>query len=105
MNSPFVQQVIGVFVRAALVWFAAWVASHGGPALSEGDISHAVSVIVPLVAALAWSIWSKYRGRQKLLTALAAPHPMSEAQALDDVRDGRIPTPSVNTPVHEVPRA
>lgn len=100
---PFVQQIIGAVVRVLIVWIAARITAQGGPSFTDGQISHAVTEIVPLAAVLTWSIWQKYHGRIKLLTALSASIPMSEKQVENVAASGT--NPPVNTPKNQIPSA
>ena len=99
--SPFLQQIVGTLVRAALVWLSAWLAAHGGPTFTDNQIAKAVAELTPVALAIVWSIWQKYHGRLKLLTALASPQTMSEKQVELAVATGS--SPAVNTPKTDVP--
>lgn len=101
MFPPFVLQVVGVFVRAAVVALATWVAAHGGPTFTDNQIAKAATEIAPVAAVLLWSLWQKFHGRQKLMTALASSAGLSENHVEMLVADGR--APSVFTPKHEAP--
>jgi hypothetical protein len=101
---PFIQQVIGVVVRAGVVAFAGYLAGHAGITLTEDQIGSIVTYLVPVVAVLGWSLYQKYHGRQKLLTALGAPGVMTEHEVESRVSDPLTPTPSVMTPKSEIPR-
>lgn len=95
--SPFLQQILGVFVRAAIVWLAATF----GAEVSEDQIVQWTAQIVPVLAVLAWSIYQKYTSRQKLLTAAATTGAKSEAEIDRIVSSGM--APSVLTPKDQVP--
>lgn len=101
MIPPFVQQIVGVVVRAAVVFLAGWVAAHGGPTFTNDQVTKAVTEIVPVVAVLLWSFYQKYHGRQKLMTALASNAGSSENHVEMLVAQGA--SPSVLTPKHEAP--
>jgi len=95
--SPFVQQIIGALVRTAIVWLAA----KFGSTISEDKAVELTAQIAPVVIVIAWSIYQKYRGRLKLLTAQVTPAGKSEAQ-IDAIVDAGN-APSVMTGKHEVP--
>ena len=97
---PFIQQTLGVLVRAAVVWIAA----RFGAELSEDQAVQWTAQILPIVLVIGWSIYSKYVGRQKLMVALASPQVMTETQVEAKVSDPVVPTPSVNTLKTEVPQ-
>ncbi len=96
--NPFLQQVLGTMVRTAIVWLAA----KFGATLSDDELVQLTAQIAPVVAVVSWSLWQKYRGRQKLLTALASPTPATEAQIENLIALGN--PPSVTTQKCEVPR-
>ena len=96
--NPFLQQILGVLVRTAIVWLAATF----GAELSHDQVTQVAAQATPIVAVLVWSIWQKYRGRQKLLTALAMPSAMTEHEVEAAVSAGD--APRVGTPKSEVPR-
>lgn len=100
---PFIQQIIGVLIRAVVVWLAGYLTAHAGITLSEDQIGQIVTYLVPVVAVLAWSIYAKFFGRQKLLTAAASSKPMTEHEVEAKVKDPAVPTPSVMTAKSEVP--
>ena len=100
MIPPFVQQVLGVLTRALIIWAAGYLAAHG-LTISDDQTTQIVAWATPLLAALAWSIYQKYRGRLKLLTAQVTPAGKSEAQ-IDAIVDAGN-APSVMTGKHEVP--
>lgn len=101
MIPPFVSQVIGVLVRAVVVFLVGWIAAHGGPSFTDDQVTKVVSEIVPLAAVLAWSLWQKYRGRQKLLTGIASNAGLSENHVEMLVASGQ--APSIMTPKHVSP--
>jgi type VI protein secretion system component VasK len=101
MIPPFIQQVLGALVRALIVWGAGYLAAHG-VTVSDSQTTQFVAWATPLLGALVWSIWQKYRGRQKLVVALSTPAVMTEKQVEAVVaNDG---APSVLTPKTELPR-
>jgi NhaP-type Na+/H+ or K+/H+ antiporter len=99
MIPPFVQQVIGVVLRTAIVWIAA----KFGAQMSNDEAVKLAAQIAPIAAVVVWSLYSKYVGRQKLLTALGSNRPMTELDVEARVNDPASPTPSVLTPKTEVP--
>src|SRR5436190_2165000 len=101
---PFVQQILGAIIRVVVVWLAGYLAAHAHVTLSEDQIGSIVTYLVPVVAVLAWSVYQKYRGRLKFLTAAAAPYAMTEHEIEALVSDPAIPAPPVNTPKSVIPR-
>lgn len=94
---PFIQQIIGSVVRVVIVWLAA----QFGAELSEDEIVKWTAQVLPIVLVVGWSIWQKYRGRQKLLMAAASPQVLSEKQVEGMVAAGL--APPVNTPKDQKP--
>jgi hypothetical protein len=101
---PFIQQIIGVLVRAVVVWLAGYLAANADITLSENQIGQVVTYLVPVVAVLAWSLYQKYRGRLKYLTAAASRHVMTEHEVEAIINDPAAPNPSVLTPKDQLPR-
>lgn len=97
----FISQIIATLVRAAVIWASGWLAAHGGPTFTDDQIGKFVAETVPLIAMVAWSVWEKYRSRQKQLTAQASPGPVSEHHVDQAVAAGA--APSVLTKPNEVP--
>ena len=97
----FVQQVIGVFVRAAIIAIATWVAAHGGPTFTDDQIAKAIVEATPVAAVLVWSVYQKFKSRQAQLTAQASGSPVSENHVNMLVASGQ--APSVMTEPHVAP--
>jgi hypothetical protein len=102
MIPPFIQQIVGVLVRALVVALAGYLAGHAGITLNDDQIGQIVTYLVPIVAVIAWSIYSKYGGRLKLLTA-AKEAGMSEHEVEAQVRDRNVINPSVLTAKTDLP--
>ena len=102
MIPPFVQEIIKVVVRMFVVWGAGYLAAHAHFVLSEDQIGQAVTYLAPVAAILAWSIYSKYVGQQKLLTAASAAS-LTEHEVEAMVKDPQVITPSVNTRKYQLP--
>ena len=98
--NPFVQQILGVIIRTSIVWLA----GKFGAEISESEATKLAAQIVPIVVVVGWSIYQKYRGRLKLLTAAAAPFALTEHEVEAMVDDRLTSNPSVTTPKNEVAR-
>lgn len=96
---PFIQQIIGAAVRMAVVWLAA----KFGASISEDRAVEITAQVLPIVLMIGWSLYAKFHGRQKLLTALASTTVMTEHEVEAKVSDPSVPTPSVLTHKSEVP--
>lgn len=101
MIPTFWQQVIGALVRGALFILSGWLKAHGGPSFTDNQLAKAVAEATPVAVAITWSIYQKYKQRQKQLTAGALSQPASEAHVDMLVASGR--APSVMTQKHETP--
>lgn len=97
----FLGEIVGTVIRTALVWFAAWLVAHGGPTLTSSQITNLTIAASPAIAALIWSIASKYIGRQRLLNALATPAVQTESENKAATASGT--PPSVLTNPNTVP--
>ena len=97
--NPFAQQIIGAIIRTAVVWLAA----KFGAEVSDDQVTSFVAQATPIVLVLAWSLWQKYHGRQKLLTALSRSRGMTENEIEREVSAGYAPT--VTTPKTSIPAA
>jgi hypothetical protein len=100
---PFVLQILGLLVRAAVVAVAGYLAGRAHITLSEEQIKEIVRYLTPIVGVVAWSFYSKYVGRRKLLTAASAAS-VTEAEIEKMVADPAIPNPSVMLGKETLPR-
>lgn len=96
---PFIQQIVGALVRFAVIWLAA----KFGAEISEDRAVEITAQVVPVVLMVGWSLYAKFHGQQKLLTALASTKAMTEHEVEAKVSDPDVPTPSVLTHKSEVP--
>jgi hypothetical protein len=101
MIPTLVQQIIGTVVRAAVMFAVGWLASHGGPSLSNDAVTKFITEATPVAAVLVWSIYQKFKNRQQLMVAQASGAPLSENSVKAIVASGA--APSVMTPPHETP--
>jgi len=88
--TPLLAEFLGALARWALTFLGAALVEHHVITADQNDrftnaIVEHVMMAAPLVAALAWSLWAKYRSRIKLLTALE-----SEAGTPEQKVDARI---------------
>lgn len=95
--NPFLQQVLGTIVRTVVVWLAGKV----GAEVSDDQVTQITAQVVPVLLVLGWSLWQKYRNRQKLLTALGSSHRLTEHEVEAMVSAGEAPT--ITTPKTAVP--
>lgn len=101
MIPTFIQQVIGAVVRVVVVWLAAFVAAHGGPTFADNEVAKVITEATPVVLVVVWSIYQKYKSRQKLMVAMASTAPVSENHL--EMHLASVQPPSVLTPPHEIP--
>lgn len=73
--------VFGYFVRKG-IW-------------TDAEASTYITAAVSGLLALGWGLYNKYKGRVKLLTALATPHPTTEAHVEQMVANGQAPPASL----------
>ena len=82
--NPFFQQMLGAIARVVIVWIAA----RTGHDLTNDQAAQIVLEYVIPAAVLGWSLYQKYKGRQKLVTALATPGVMTEKQVERIISEG-----------------
>jgi hypothetical protein len=80
-----------------------WVAAHGGPTFTDDQVVKFVAEATPVLAVVAWSVYTKYFGRLKLNTALFEAQ-KTEKQLEAQVRDPDYTNPSILTQKHEIPQ-
>jgi hypothetical protein len=98
---PILQEALGSIVRTGLVFLAAYLIKAG--IWTEEEAGRYITAGVVLILTVGWSLWQKYRSRQKLNVALATPHTMTEKAAEAAVARGE--APSVTTPKAEIPKS
>lgn len=98
--NPLVVEALGSIVRWALTFGGAYLVKVG--IWSQADATTYVAGAAMALIALGWSIYQKYGARLKLVTALASPVQISEAQVEHKIAIGA--TPSVTTPKDVTPQ-
>ena len=107
--NPLVVDIIGTWVRAALLAISAVLIQHHivtaaqGEALSTQLFTQIINSL-PAVAALGWSMWQKYGSRLKLVTALTMPAGTTENAVVAKIATG-VGVPAVSTLASVVPLA
>ena len=84
----FVQQIVGVGVRALILWLAA----KFGAELSDDQVVQIVAQVLPVALVIIWSIWQKYVTRQGKLTAITVKGKTTEAKVDAIVAGGGAPS-------------
>lgn len=98
--NPILSAALGSILRWALAIVAGYLVKHG-----VWDSAEAASYVAAAslgILSLGLSIWNKYRGRIKLLTALAMTPGTTEDEVKSHIAAGG-PTPSVTTRTDAVP--
>lgn len=91
--GPLLLDILGTWVRAALVALSTYLIQHHIVTADQGDrlmtelFTH-IMLTAPALAAVAWSMWAKYKGRIRFLTALEMPSGTSESKVKAIVADG-----------------
>lgn len=104
--NPMLSSFIGAIVRYALMGLAGYAVQHG--LFTETDATKYAEAAAVAAPVLAWSLYQKYKGRQKLVTALAAPAGMTENDLEAHIKRAKAigeSLPSVTTPKDEAPSA
>lgn len=76
--NPLVVEALGAIVRWVLTFGAGWLVQHG--IWTQADAKTYVAAAAMGMIAGAWSLWSKYKGQVKFLTALEATPGTTPAQ-------------------------
>lgn len=97
--NPLAQQALGAIIRFALGGLFGVLVERG--IWTKEDAATYLGAAVVAVLTLGWSLWVKYKGRLKLLTALAHDAPMSEKTV--EVMVANNQAPPATTPKHETP--
>lgn len=82
--SPLLAQALGSLIRHALTYLAGLLVARG--LWTQDEAASYVGAAVAALLALGWSLWSKYKGRLRFLTALQLPQGSTEADVKDAVR-------------------
>lgn len=91
---PLLVDILGGWLRAALIAFGTWAIHKHLMTASQSDsltselLEHA-KLALPIVLALAWTTFRKYAGRVQLLTALQAAAGTSESQLAATMAAGK----------------
>lgn len=85
--NPIAAAALGSVFRAGLMFLAGWLVQRGVWTGAEAE-TYVTAAAIALVT-LAWSIWNKYKGRIRLLTALDAPPGTSEKHVDALIESGR----------------
>ena len=96
--NPMLMAALGSLLRTALAGAAGYLVSKG--IWTDAEAGTYMTAAVAGLLALGWSLWQKYAGRLRLMTALASPA-SSEAQNLVRVQAGQ--APSVTLPPMQMP--
>ena len=98
--NPMAQEALASVVRSILKLGAGYLVARG--VWAPDDASNYVAAGALAIVGLGWSYWTTYQSRRKLVTALASPTMLTEAQVQTRVAHGM--APSIATPKDEVPR-
>lgn len=85
--NPLLQAALASIVRAALMMGAGWLVQHG--VWTNANAETYVTAAAMALVAYAWSIWTHYRSRVRLLTALQLPEGATEAHVHQRIAEGK----------------
>lgn len=97
--NPLLAAALGSIIRSVLLMGAGYLVSKG--VWTNAEAGTYVTAAASALLAIGWGQWQKYKSRQKLVTAMAAGHPISE-QAVEHLIDSGV-APPVNLPKDRVP--
>lgn len=84
--SPFISQIIGVLVRTTLAGAGGYLIAHGWA--TQDQFNEFIAGLIPVIVAIAWSVWQKYRHLIRVNTALAMPSGTSNADLDKQIASG-----------------
>lgn len=99
--NPMLSAALGSVLRWAFAIVAGVLVNHGIWAKSEAEMYVAAASLATL--SLGLSLWSKYHGRIKFLTALQMPQGSTEHDVDQQIADPQVTNPSVMTKKTETP--
>jgi hypothetical protein len=102
--NPMVKGAVALLLRQAVILLAAWLGLSGELEPYMGELTAWSASAAVVVITVVMAIRSKFRERQKLVTALNAAA-MSEHQAAAMIKDPYIETPSVTSAKNTIPLA
>ena len=91
--NPFLNEILGSIIRTGVAFVLGWFVNH--QLITSDQATAWATGITGAVLILLWSIWQKYRSRQKLLTAMASPAGATERRIEASVAAGDAPPVSV----------
>ncbi len=101
--NPVIIEIIASFVRWVLANAASFLIARG--IWSQADAGRYTEFLVSGITlgliSLALAVWSTFKKRQKLVTALSTPHPQTEEMLQNTISQGG--AASVTTPKDEIP--
>lgn len=101
--NPMIRGALAMFLRQAVIFIAGWLGMSGALDPYMNDLAQWSSTAVVVVFTVGSALYAKFKERQKLVTALAAPHPITEHEAEAMVKNPSVMTPSVTASKDEVP--
>jgi hypothetical protein len=101
--NPMLRDLLASVFRYLLGYAGMWLVAKGviTSAQSDAYINEFSVGLTVAVAAVAAGLWARFKSRQKLVTAMASPFAMTEADVTRRVAHGL--ASSVTTPTDEVP--
>lgn len=97
--NPMLQEALLSILRWTLNLVAGILVEHG--IWTDGDAHLYVVAASMAVLSLGWSLWTRYHGRIKMLTAAAWPWPMTEHELDAEIKAGN--TAPASTPKDTIP--
>ena len=91
--NPFLNEIFGAVIRTGVAFVLGWLASQ--MLITADQATDWTASLTGAILILLWSVWSKYKSRQKLLTAMASPAGVTEHRVEATVSAGDAPPVSV----------
>ncbi len=99
--NPLLSAALGAILRWGLAILAGFFVEHNIWTSAEATAYVAAAAVG--ILSLGLSLWNKYKGRIKFLTALAMTPGTTEAEVKEHIATGGA-TPPVSTPINMVPK-
>jgi hypothetical protein len=92
--NPLLQEALGSILRKLLTVAATWLVAQGY--WTDTAAQQYVAAATLALLSVGWSLWTNYRKRLKIVTALAMPAETSERELIAQIKTGDVPPATVS---------
>lgn len=97
--NPMIRDYVVTLIRTLLLAGAGALVKSG--LAEEGSFDELATGLATAIVTIGWALWSKYKARKHLVTALTLPQGSTENDVKAAIKSGV--TPTVTTPSNTVP--